>query len=243
MNEKATAAKSDAGEREIFIKDNEQTILKIASVSCGKYITRSDDEWSVALLAFNKAIDTYSADKGDFAPYSGVLIKRALIDHYRSEKKYASEIPVSYDMLSGEGDHEENTDVLKAVSRDSAMVSEQLLRSGTLKDEILEVDGRLKKYGFSFRDLKDSSPKAGKTKTECAKAITYILDNNDILDAVIADGRIPIKEITKAAGVNKKLLDRYRRYIIMAVVILNGEYPLLADYLQYIKHSGKEGSG
>ena len=61
-----------------------------------------------------------------------------------------------------------------------------------------------------------------------------------MLDAVIADGRIPIKEITVATGVNKKLLDRYRRYIIMAVVILNGEYPLLADYLQYVR---KEGSG
>ena len=243
MNERAMAAKADAEKREIFIRDNEQTILKIASVSCGKYITRSDDEWSVALLAFNKAIDTYSDDKGDFAPYSGLVIKRALIDHYRSEKKYISEIPVSHDMLTGEGDYEENGDILKAVARDSKQADEQKNRSSSLKDEIIEVNERLKKYGFSFRDLKDSSPKAGKTKTECAKAITYILDNKDVLDSVIGDGKLPIKELTKAAGVNKKLLDRYRRYIIMAVVILNGEYPLLADYLQYIKHSGKEGSG
>ena len=243
MNERAITAKTDAEKREIFIRDNERTILKIASASCSKYITRSDDEWSVALLAFNKAIDTYSSDKGDFAPYSGVVIKRALIDHYRSEKKYASEIPVSHESLDGEGDYEENADVLRAVARDSNQADEQQNRNSSLKDEILEVNERLKKYGFSFRDLKDSSPKAGKTKTECAKAITYILDNEDVLDAVIEDGKLPIKELTKSAGVNKKLLDRYRRYIIMAVVILNGEYPLLADYLQYIKHSGKEGSG
>ena len=48
------------------------------------------------------------------------------------------------------------------------------------------------------------------------------------------------KEITDKTGVNKKILDRYRRYIIMAVIILNGEYPLLADYLKYVR---KEGSG
>ena len=240
MNERAMLARTNAEKREIFIRDNEQTILKFASAACGKYITRSDDEWSVALLAFNKAIDTYSADKGDFAPYSKVVIKRALIDHYRSEKKYAAEIPVSHEALSGAGDSEENADVLKAVSRDSTQASRQADRSSSLKDEILEVNERLKKYGFSFRDLKDSSPKAEKTKRECAGAITYILDNKDVLDAVIADGRIPIKEITGATGVNKKLLDRYRRYIIMAVVILNGEYPLLADYLQYVR---KEGSG
>ncbi|MCR5389813.1 MAG: hypothetical protein K6E77_03600 [Lachnospiraceae bacterium] len=240
MNEKAIEAKSDQKKREIFIKDNEQTILKIASVSCGKYITRSDDEWSVALLAFDKAIDTYSEDKGNFATYSGVVIKRALIDHHRSEKKYEFERPVSHEFLTGEGDREENSDVMKAVARESHQANEQFDRSISLKEEILEVNERLKKYGFSFRDLKDNSPKAGKTKTECSRAITYILDNKEMLDAVIADGRIPIKELAKSAGVNKKLLDRYRRFIIMAVVILNGEYPLLADYLQYVR---KEGSG
>ena len=240
MNKRAIEAKADAQKREIFIRDNEQTILKIASKACGKYITRSDDEWSVALCSFNRSIDTYSVERGEFLSYAGVVIKRALIDHYRSEKKYDPEVPVSHEMLTGEGEYEYNSEVLKAVSRDSTQASRQADRSNSLKDEIFEVNARLAKYGFSFRDLKNSSPKAGKTKTECAKAITYILDNKDVLDAVIADGRIPIKGITVATGVNKKLLDRYRRYIIMAVVILNGEYPLLADYLQYVR---KEGSG
>ena len=168
------------------------------------------------------------------------MIRRALTDHYRSEKKYSPEIPVSHEMLTGEGEYEENSEVLKAVSRDSAQEQDRLDKNRSLKDEILEVNERLKKYGFSFRDLKDCSPKAGKTKKECARAITYILDNEETLKTVIADGRIPIKEIEKKAKINKKLLDRYRRYIIMAVVILNGEYPLLADYLNYVR---KEGTG
>lgn len=86
MNQKATAARNNERLRENFIKDNEQTILRIASRVSGKFITRSDDEWSVALLAFNKAIDIYSEQKGDFLAYARLLIKRDLIDHYRSEK-------------------------------------------------------------------------------------------------------------------------------------------------------------
>ncbi len=240
MNERATEAKSDQKKREIFITDNEQTILRIASASCGKYITKSDDEWSVALFAFNKAIDTYSEDKGGFKAYSGVLIKRALIDYHRTEMKYETEVPVSNEILAGEGEGEENRSVMKSVSMESFRSNEQNERSILLREEILEVNERLKKYGFTFRELKDNSPKAGKTKTECARVITHILDNKKVLDAVIADGKLPIKEISKSAGVNRKLLDRYRRFIIMAVVILNGEYPLLADYLQYIR---KEGNG
>ena len=240
MNDRAEAARSDMQLRENFIHDNEQTILKIASKVSGKYISRSDDEWSVALLAFNKAIDTYSKDKGDYNAYAGVLIKRALIDYFRSERKYDHEVPVSCEMLTGEGDYEENNEVLKAVSRESTDAQCNIDRGRNLKDEILEVNEILKGYGFSFRDLKECSPKAGKTKTECAKAITYILENEEALSTVIEFRRLPIKEITETTGLKNKLLDRYRRYIIMAVVILNGEYPLLADYLQYVR---KEGDG
>ncbi|MCR5475543.1 MAG: hypothetical protein K6F28_10135 [Lachnospiraceae bacterium] len=240
MNDRAEAARTNRQLKENFIRDNEQTILKIASKVSGKYITRSDDEWSVALLAFDKAIDTYSKDKGDFLAYAGILIKRALIDHFRSENRFRSEVPVSLETLAGEGDPEENTEVYKAVSRDSYDKQDVFDRGRNLKDEILEVNEILKGYGFSFRDLKKCSPKAKKTKTECAGAITCILDNNEILSTVIEYRRLPIREITEETGIKQKLLDRYRRYIIMAVVILNGEYPLLADYLQYVR---KEGDG
>ncbi|MBR4169774.1 MAG: hypothetical protein IKR47_08610 [Lachnospiraceae bacterium] len=240
MNQKATAARHDQKLRESFIRDNEQTILKIASKVSGKYITRSDDEWSVALIAFNKAIDTYSEEKGEYLSYAGVLIKRALIDHYRAEKKYAPELPASYEMFTGEGEIAQNTEIVRAVARDGTAEQDRTERERDLKDEILEVGLILKKYGFSFKDLKDCSPKAGKTKKECAKAITFLLDHEEPLNTVIEYMRLPIKEIMEATGVKNKLLDRYRRYIIMAVVILNGEYPLLADYLQYVR---KEGDG
>lgn len=120
------AAKRDEQEREKFIRDNEQTILKIASRVTGRYITKSDDEWSVALLSFNKAIDTFEDSRGDFTAYASVVIRRALTDHYRSEKKYSPEIPVSHEMLTGEGEYEENSEVLKAVSRDSAEEQDRL---------------------------------------------------------------------------------------------------------------------
>ena len=235
MNDRALEAKKDELKREEFIRDNEQAILRYASRAAGKYISRSDDEWSVALSAFNKAIDTYEADRGNFASFAGTVIDCALIDHHRSIKKYETEISYSPEMLTGEGEYEEHGEVLKAVTRESTQTEELKTTQDNLKDEILEVNERLKKYGFTFRDLKNCSPKAGKTKRECAKVIRYVMDNEEILNAVIYDGRIPAKDISKGTGVSAKLLDRYRRYIIMAAVILDGEYPLLADYLQYIR--------
>ena len=241
MNDKAAEAQKSNKAREELIKENEQIILKIASKTCGKYVTKSDDEWSVALIAFNRAIDSYSPESGDFAAYSGRVMKNALIDHHRSEVRYASEITVSDEVFSGAGEYEENSEIIKAVVRDGKEEAARQEEQGNIREEILEVSERLQKYGFTFYDVAKASPKAEKTKQECGKVLTYILSDPKLTQKVIQNGRLPAKDISRITGAAIKLLDRYRKYLVMGVVILNGEYPLLADYLKYI-NEGKEGA-
>ncbi len=232
---KALKAAQDAAFKENFIQESTQTILKLAAKSQNRFITVEDDEWSIALLAYNKAIDTYSADKGNFIPYAGVVIKRALIDHYRSEKKYGNEVPATPETLSGNGNPEEDATVHNAVGAASREIDNRLQHQNDMKEEILSVNERLKKYGFSFFDIADASPKKGKTKDACAVVIRAILENADMVLDVENAGRLAIKELSEKTGVSKKIIDRYRRYIVMAVIILNGEYPLLAEYLHYVR--------
>lgn len=236
----ALKAAEDAAYKESFIRDSGQTILRIASVVSGRYVTTSDDEWSVALYAYNKAIDTYDESKGEFLPYVQVVIKRALADYYRKENRYANEIAYPPDAMTGEADDTESaaSDVRRAFIRVSEDEARQKEEKSDLTGEITEVNERLKKYGFTFYDVADASPKAGKTKKECAKVIACILDDKDMTEAVEKTGRLPAVRLKSAARVSGKMLDRYRRYIVMAVIILNGEYPLLADYLQYVRKEG-----
>ena len=84
VNALALAAKTDEPQREAFIQSYENLILKTASRASFRYVTKSDDEWSVALCAFSDAIDRYRPDQGSFLPFSQMLIKRALIDYHRS---------------------------------------------------------------------------------------------------------------------------------------------------------------
>ena len=235
----ALRAASDPALREKFIQDNIQTILRIASRVTGRYVTVSDDEWSVALYAFNRSIDTYTASKGEFISYANTVIKNALIDHHRSEAKYSSEIAYAPEILAGEGDVEvTDAEVFRAVAGASVDVHEAVTRKSDIRDEITEINDRLTKYGFTFYDIADCSPKAGKTKRECARVISYIIDHYDMMEAVETTGKIPAAKLHADIGVSTKLLDRYRRYIIMAVIVLNGEYPLLADYLEYVRKEG-----
>ena len=57
INNLALAAKTDAPVREALIRDHEELILKTASRASYRYVTKSDDEWSVALCAFSDAVD------------------------------------------------------------------------------------------------------------------------------------------------------------------------------------------
>lgn len=77
LNERAVQAATDNRIREELIAEQEQTILRSACNATHRYITKSDDEWSIALYAFSKAIDVYSTEKGDFLPFAQMLMKRA----------------------------------------------------------------------------------------------------------------------------------------------------------------------
>lgn len=78
INETALCASKDERVREELIQNQTQTILRTAGAVCHRHIDRNDDEWSVSLCAFSRAVDLYRADRGDFFPFAQMLIKRSI---------------------------------------------------------------------------------------------------------------------------------------------------------------------
>ena len=103
-----------------------------------------------------------------------------------------------------------------------------------LQEEIAEVSGLLAAYGFSFWDLADCSPKAGKTRAACAAAIRHMLLNPGLIQKMQSTHRLPIYALAAGSRVSLKVLARHRRYIIAACEILTGDYPGLSRYLKAI---------
>ncbi len=218
-------------EKERFIQEHEQTILRMASASCHRYITKSDDEWSVALYAFSRAIDLYAAAKGEFFSFAKLLIKRDLIDYFRANKKAESEITVAPHVLEGNGEPEEDTE---GVYLSMVKASRQAV-DNSLQEEIMAANEMLEDYGFRFFDLTECSPKQDRTKNECAKAIRWMLQNEELKQELKHTKKLPIKAISSGSSVSRKILDKYRKYLIMAILILDGDYPHIAEYLKFVK--------
>ncbi|MBR1628649.1 MAG: RNA polymerase subunit sigma [Lachnospiraceae bacterium] len=237
LTDGALRARDDLLYRNHFLQENTKFILTRAYAAIGHYVTESDDEWSIALLAFNDAIDRFNPEKGEFDGFASLVIRRRLYDYLRSEKHFSQEI--SLEPYAMDADDAKDTDEVNSLALEVQQKTvEQSVSgqdSGNIKDEIETVGEILRGYGFSFMDLADASPKAQKTKVSCAKVVAVILQDAAILGKLRSQKSLPIRDILAEINVPRKLLERHRRYIIAAAEILDGDFPLLAEYMDTIR--------
>ena len=239
-NERAVRAKNDPALLEDFIRENRKFILGCAGRVCGRFITDEDDESAIAMEAFYEAVQSFEEDKGRFDSFAALVIERRITDYQRKESRHYPEIPVEPFTLSGETQKEEETalqhEVRQKTEELSAGASAEPGGNDTLH-EIQAMQDVLGTYGFSFYELTECSPKSEKTKKQCAAAIRALLGNAVLHGKMREKKTLPMKELSKASGVKTKVLDRHRKYIIASAEILLGEYPILAEYLKYVREA------
>lgn len=229
IDNKAIMARNDKNYTDIFLKEYEFFILKTANNVTGKYVTKSDDQWSVSLSAFHEAIKAYSYEKGSFLSFSELVIKRRLFDYIKKQSKHFCEVTINPHIFESASDEEDVNLKQEVMSKVS------IIHDNDAKLEIEAISDILKGYGFSFFDLTNASPKAKKTKLVCAKAILYITQNYILLNEMKRSKLLPIKVIENNLELPRKILERHRKYIIAGAEIISGDYPILSEYLRFIK--------
>jgi len=238
-NRDALAARADETRLEDFIRQNRRFILGVAYKTVHRFVSESDDEWSVALIAFHEAVRSYELEKGSFKQFAALVIKRRLMDEFGKEARHKNEIAA--DISGGVTDEDEQPSPIQLELR--RRISEESIRrqaeAASVRDEIEAMQQLLGGYGFSFFDLADCSPRARKTRDACAAAIRALLEDPALLARLRGTGTLPAKELCRRAGVTRKLLENHRRYIIAAAEILDGDYPHLAEYLRYVRKGGQ----
>lgn len=199
-------------------------ISSCANKATGRYITEHDDEMSIALIAFTEAVEKYDKDKGPFLAFVNILIRNRIIDYLRKEYKESNVIPFSsLSKEDNDGDMAEfDIEDIKVADRD-------------VKYEIEALSVELKKHEISFFELSKVSPKSQKTKKACFKVINYIKDNSFLVTELKNSGIMPIKSIVENIDIHRKVIERHRKYIIAAVIIVTGDYQSIAEYFEGIK--------
>lgn len=212
-------------DRNSFIENNMEFIYKTASFICKKKLDKNnDEEYSVAIEAFNKACETFSEDRGNFFSYAKVVIRNKLIDFFKSSSKS----PILY-FDSEEGEREMHNNI----SLDQYDM--ELERKNRI-DEINLYKKYLEQYNIDFLMLSKSSPSHKDTRNEILNVAISCVRDEYIMKKLEEKKRLPAFEIMKLTNKNRKFIEKWRRYLISLIVILsNDEFMYLKSYLNIRK--------
>lgn len=193
--------------------------------------TYDDDELSISMIAFHEAIRSYSRTRGSFLKYASVIIKNRLIDYARKEQKQSGVL--SIEMLG----EERETSVENNMPDKKDEIAEYEMRDAT-KSEIVELIRQMEPFGVSLSDVADNCPKQQKTIKACADAIEYAKQHPELLDEFLRTKRLPMAELTKGSGAERKTLERHRKYLVALLLIYTNGYEIIRGHIKQVLKGG-----
>ena len=225
------AAKEDNMAADDLIRRYIPFIRAEASKFLGRFCTDSDDEYSIAMIAFHEAIVGYSRERGAFLKYAALLIRSRLVDFARKESRHQGNLSLD------ESTEEDERTLLDQVADDRDLYAQSQDLEAT-QQEIAELAGVLQQFGVSFADIADHSPKQERTMGTCLAAVQYAMENRQLLDELLRTKKLPMNELVKGAGCDRKTLERHRKYLLAMLVIQTNGYEIIRGHLRHVWKKG-----
>lgn len=197
--------------------------LRVCGMACGRYISPSDEEASIARLALLEALERYQPDRGTFLEFLARVIRTRLIDFQRREKRHKISA-VNLDELAN-----------RASSQDEV---EQIIEGLARQQEIERFKNYLQEYGISLADLLAGCPRTVKTREEANRIARIVASDREMSRTLVEKKVLPQKMILKHCGANQKLVDRYRKYIVAHALISIHKLSALAEYVEPAEGGG-----
>lgn len=224
------ARNGDSDAREKIIEDCQRFIEKTVAHHTHTYSdTKSRDEYSVGLLAFNEAIDKFDPrhDRA-FLSFAGEVIKKRIIDYYRRNKAHVNCIPFS----SFECSEEFFFDRPSTGPLDP--VGERVERESDMNSFLAQ----LKEFRISLDDLVKNTPKHRDSRLLSIKIARVIAGDPELMEGLHKKKVIPLKRLLSKIEVNPKTVERHRIYIITICLLLTGNLETMKGYIEQTEEGG-----
>lgn len=188
-------------------------IIKATSDILNRYIeVENDEEFMVALEAFNEAISRYKKDKGSFLTFSKVVIRSRVMDYLKRKKIVI----------------DEEKDVRETESRES--IESQV----SINFEIKRFKKILETYNLSFDVLTENNPTHKKTRCRCFSIAKKVVTDESLVQWIEEKKRLPITRLSRELKVSKRMLKYSKEYILSLILVYINELDELKDYINYI---------
>ena len=184
-----------------------------------------EDELSIAMLAFYEAVLGYEKSRGAFLPYAARAIKNRLVDYYRAEKRHGN--VVSLHAPKGDG---EDSPMLETLPDTRDELSGYEMRTAS-QQEIREFCEQLGRLGLTLADVADNCPRQERTLDACRRVLACARSRPELLDRLVESGRLPVNELAAGSGVEKKTLERHRKYLVAILLAFTNGYEIIRGHL------------
>ena len=191
-----------------------------------------DDELSIAMIAFHEAIGSYESRRGGFLPYAARVIHSRLVDYQRREKRHSRHL--SLDAPTGDAD---SGSLLDTLAHPGDHAGELELREATAY-EIRELETQMNRMGVSLADVADNCPRQRRTLQACRAAMEYAKSRPELLEELVRTGKLPMGELAAGTGVDRKTLERHRKYLVALLLICTNGYEIIRGHLHQVLKGG-----
>ena len=226
-------AKKDPRKADELIRSYIPFIRSEAAKCISRVCTEQDDEYSIAMIAFHEAILGYEQERGAFLGYASMLIKSRIIDYQRREARHQGQVSIYAE--SGEDDRTILDEMADGRDR-----YEEAVNLEATKQEIAELSAVMGRFGVSFSDVADHSPRQERTLEACTRAVRWAAGDELLLEELLRTGKLPMARLVQGSGAERKTLERHRKYILAMLLIQTNGYEIIRGHLRHV-FKGKGG--
>lgn len=192
--------------------------FRVASKTCGRFINEDDEESSIIRLALLEVFEKYQPDRGSFILFLGRVVRNRIIDFKRSESRHFLNISLSFFDRS----------IANAYKSDFI---ENIIDDFARKQELEEFKKQLERYDINLNEVLKASPRQKKSRQRAKEISWLIVQDNDLKNHFLSKNSLSIKVMEQRYGVDRKFVDRHRKYIVANVLILINDYSYLKPYV------------
>jgi len=229
LDERVLLAKTSAIEAEKLISEFKPFLRSRVARYSSRYDEHlQEDIFSVAMLAFHEAIQSFDSEKGHFFPLADRIVCVRIIDQIRKINRHEGKT-VSIDEI--DDDEEHSSAQSKTISIISIQNYNESRRREQLVEEIEQFKAEIATWGITMEALVKASPKHKGLREEYKKATALAVKSPDILQTIRLKQYFPIKAVAEISGLPQKKVERGRIFLLSSILIKVGDYELLSDYV------------
>ena len=200
-----------------IIEEHIPFIIRTISHLTGRYVTiGNDDEYSIALLAFEQIIHDFDAEKGSFLSYARLVIESRLINYFKSKTVKNNRKTISLDELYENG---------QDFSKNEYDCDEDL------KEEISIYCKELSIFGLDLEKIADVSPKHRDTRKNTIYAAEITSTDEEIVNKLYKKKKLPIRKVSIISKFSEKVIKRSKLFILGTMLIFIKDLNCLIQWI------------